>query len=187
MRILDFTDGFSSASEPTQGNISASGVQIYTSDAAFVTAKGAAAAAGDFYYNSTINALRFHDGTDFISLDGLLLPQTPFTIANNVSSAASVTGATFDKDDFTSAVVEWEILRSTDNPIEVMARGRCSLFFKPSAGWQIENESEGDSVGVTFTALDTAGVVQLQYTSTNLAGGSYVGTMKFTIKDPMRA
>lgn len=136
MRTLDFTDGFSSSSEPTQGTISST--------------------------------------------------QFTFTIANNQAAPANVTGATFDAADFTSGIIEWEILRTDDDPTEVMARGRCSLFDKPTAGWQIENESEGEDVGVTFTALDTAGVVQLQYTSTNFVGGSYTGVMKFTIQDQMR-
>lgn len=187
MRVLDFTDGFSSSSEPSQGTVSSSEIQSFANDAAFVTAKGSAADQGDIYNDTTLGCFKYHDGTGFVCLDPFIKTQTAFTIANNVSVAASVTGATFDSSDFTSAVIEWEILRSDDDPTEVMARGRSSLYYKPTAGWEIETEFEGDDIGVTFTALDTAGVVQLQYTSSNFTGGSYVGTMKYTIKDQMRA
>jgi hypothetical protein len=187
MRILDFADGFSSSTEPNQGTILVSGLQSYVDDAAFETAKGSASAAGDSYYNTTFGCFVFHDGTGFLCGDVILKEQTSFTIANNIAVNTDVTGATFDSSDFTSAVIEWEILRSDDVPTENMARGRCSLFYKPTAGWQIETEFEGDDVGVTFSVTDTAGVVQLVYQSSNYTGGTYVGTMKYTIKDQMRA
>lgn len=58
MRLLDFSDGFTSATEPSVGSVSSSGFQSYASDAAFVTAKGSAAANGDAYYNSTSNQVK---------------------------------------------------------------------------------------------------------------------------------
>lgn len=64
MRELDFFDGLTSASAPTQGITTATALKVYADDAAFVTGKGAAAANGDAYYNSTINFIRIYaDGS----------------------------------------------------------------------------------------------------------------------------
>ena len=61
-RILDFFDGYSSASAPTVSFISSGSLVSYADDSAYVTAKGSAAAAGDIYYNSTSGYVRFYDG-----------------------------------------------------------------------------------------------------------------------------
>jgi hypothetical protein len=57
MRILDFSDGFTSATEPTVGGVQANGLKTYASDAAFVSAEGTAAD-GDIYYNTTADTIR---------------------------------------------------------------------------------------------------------------------------------
>lgn len=62
-RELDFADGFESSTAPSVGFIAATGLQTYASDAAFVTAKGSAAAAGDMYHNTTTNQVRQFNGT----------------------------------------------------------------------------------------------------------------------------
>lgn len=58
MRILDFSDGFTSTSEPLVGSISANNLQDYASDAAFIAAKGSIEENGDSYYNTTSNQIR---------------------------------------------------------------------------------------------------------------------------------
>ena len=42
-RILDISDGYSSASEPTKGELQATSIVQYADDAAFVAGKGSAA------------------------------------------------------------------------------------------------------------------------------------------------
>jgi hypothetical protein len=59
-RLLDFSDGFTSASAPTQGTVTATALAVYANDAAYVAAKGSAAANGDSYYNSTTNLERIY-------------------------------------------------------------------------------------------------------------------------------
>lgn len=66
LRDLDFDDSFESNNSPTQGSFNANSVPSFVDDAAFVTAKGSAAADGDLYYNSTTEKLRaYQEGTGF--------------------------------------------------------------------------------------------------------------------------
>jgi hypothetical protein len=67
MRIVDFSDGFESASEPTQTVITANALKVFVDDAAFVTAKGSVAAEGDIYYNSTSDLIKTYTGAAWIS------------------------------------------------------------------------------------------------------------------------
>lgn len=68
MRLLNFFDGFTSATEPSAGVIGASQLQSYVDDAAFVTAKGSAAANGDMYYNTTANLVKVYQNGGWKSL-----------------------------------------------------------------------------------------------------------------------
>ena len=69
-RILDFFDGFSSATQPLIDFIAAGRLQTYPDDAAYVTAKGEPAAEGDLYWNTTDKIIRIFDGTDWQSISG---------------------------------------------------------------------------------------------------------------------
>ena len=40
----------------------------YANDAAYVTAKGSAAAEGDFYYNTTVDNIKYYNGTDWYAI-----------------------------------------------------------------------------------------------------------------------
>lgn len=64
-RMVEFEDGFTSLVEPTEGFVSASSLLIFESDAAYVAAKGEAAAEGDIYYNSTLKQVRTFNGTNW--------------------------------------------------------------------------------------------------------------------------
>lgn len=64
-RNIDFSDGFQSSASPTAGATAATGVGAYADDSAFATAKGAAAAVGDIYFNTTTGFFRVHNGTQF--------------------------------------------------------------------------------------------------------------------------
>jgi len=59
-RILDFADGFTSASNPTDQGIEATEYVRYANDAAYVTGQGTAAD-GDAYYNTTDNKVRIYE------------------------------------------------------------------------------------------------------------------------------
>lgn len=74
MRILDFSDGFESASAPSTGDIAANSLKVYASDAAFLADKAintGTGTDGDIYFNSTLNNIRYWIGptnADFASL-----------------------------------------------------------------------------------------------------------------------
>lgn len=66
-RIIDFSDGFQSSSSPFSGTIGVNNLSSFVNDAAFETDKGSAGSAGDIYFNTTENRIRFHNGTSWIA------------------------------------------------------------------------------------------------------------------------
>lgn len=62
MRVLDFQDTFETDAPPEEAFTVATSLGVYASDAAYVSAKGAAAANSDAYYNSTDNEVRIYRG-----------------------------------------------------------------------------------------------------------------------------
>lgn len=115
---------------------------------------------------------------------GGAIPETQFTVANNQGVAADVTGLVFTAASYRSAEVEYELSRKTDTASsEVRAIGRLRLAYRAEGtAWAILGEEyHGDEIdglpaGVTFS-ITSAG--QVQYTSTNISGSNYVGTLKF--------
>lgn len=108
---------------------------------------------------------------------------TSFTIANNQSSVANVTGCSFDTATVRSAIIQYSIYRSSSTT-EMSEAGHIYATYKSTAGtWEIAQSYVGTS-GVTFT-MTNAG--QLQYVSTNFGGTGYVGKMKFSAKAYLQA
>lgn len=109
-------------------------------------------------------------------LGGGFLVETSFTVANNQSSAANVTGLVFDKNSYKSAYIMATVRRKT-NSNEAVSVGRLIAIYKDaSSTWELIDELGGDDDGVTFS-ITAAG--QVQYTSDNMAGTGYTGTMRF--------
>lgn len=75
---LSFSEG-QSVSAPTLAYIKAAGLKVYASDAAFVSAKGSAAAQGDSYFNSTFLVQRIYDGTNWRYVPGANVFQSKTT------------------------------------------------------------------------------------------------------------
>lgn len=101
---------------------------------------------------------------------------TSFTIANNVSSAANVTGLNFDPSVVRGAIVDYSIYRSSSNPNELSETGTMYLAYKSTAAtWELA-QTYGGSSGVTFTITNGG---QVKYTSSEIGSGSYVGRMVF--------
>lgn len=66
-RVIDFVDGFESATTPTAGTINSSSLAQYADDSAYEADNGPGQA-GDMYYNTTSNTPRVHNGTAFSDL-----------------------------------------------------------------------------------------------------------------------
>lgn len=100
---------------------------------------------------------------------------TSFNVANNVSVAANVTGATWDTSQVRSFIMQYSIYRSTTT-VEESQVGTLYGTYKSALGsWDL-SETFGGSSGIVFS-ITSAG--QLKYTSTNLGGTGYSGKLKF--------
>lgn len=104
---------------------------------------------------------------------------TNFTVGNNVSSSTNVTGLNFDPTVVRSALISYSIYRSSNTPTELSESGMIYVTYKSTAGtWEIAQNYAGNS-GMNFTMTNGG---QIQYTSTNIGSGAYVGKMKFSAK-----
>lgn len=111
------------------------------------------------------------------------LTKVTTTIANNQSSAASVTGFVIDGSRFRSFTARYWVYRTTASN-EIVESGTISGAYKTTANsWQISIGNISGEAGVDFT-MTSGG--QLQYTSSNLAGASYSGNIKWQILDLLR-
>lgn len=86
-RVVEFEDGFSSLTEPTEGFVSASSLLIFDSDADYVDAKGEPAAEGDIYYNSTLKQVRTFNGTNWRGSGVVtVISSSPWVAAKNLGA-----------------------------------------------------------------------------------------------------
>lgn len=100
-----------------------------------------------------------------------------FSIPNNQTTPLDVTGLVFDKLLTKSARVLIDISRetATQNFVEV---GEIYVRYDSvNDNWDLTLNTNFDDAGCVFT-ITSAG--QVQITSDNLSGGSYVGTLKMT-------
>lgn len=105
--------------------------------------------------------------------------QVSFAIANNNSPASAVTGLIVDKTLFKAAFIKYSIDRHTASS-NLQQTGQINLVYdETDLIWRIEDNSNFDDAGVVFSVDTSTG--QVKYTSSNLAGASYSGTMKSTL------
>lgn len=109
------------------------------------------------------------DNTTFVTGD---LDETSFTIANNQSTAANVTGLAFANATNRSAEIQYSIIISATTSL--YESGVIRLVQK-GASWDLSQSTNGDVSQVSFS-VTSAG--QVQYTSANYAGYT-AATMKF--------
>lgn len=104
-----------------------------------------------------------------------------FTIANNQSAAANVTNLLFDGVSVRGFAIEYTIYRQTDTASSAVAQiGQLrGVYNTQSATWLMSDDYSGQNAGVTFSIQSTG---QIRYTSSNIAGANYVGTLKYSIR-----
>lgn len=103
--------------------------------------------------------------------------ETSFSIANNQTSAADVTGLAFNAGSVRSAIVEYAIYRISDGaPSGNAETGEIHVVYDNSAGWSIGVGSVVGNSGVIFS-ITSAG--QVQYVSTDIGALGYTGIIKF--------
>lgn len=132
------------------------------------------------FNQDTIKASWFNNLRQFlIDAFGAVTGQTSFLIGNNVSTPTDV-GFSVDALAFTSAKVTYEIKRSSsdDNRMEV---GELNLYYRNSI-WEMNygpifgDNSLGGSNQIIISQAGS--VAHLRFTSDNITGSGYVGTMK---------
>lgn len=114
----------------------------------------------------------FTSNFDYVDSSANDILETSFSLTNNQSSPADVTGFLFNN----SAVRAFEVLAS----VTIIATASTYESFKlygiqKGSSWEMSQSATGDISGVVFT-ITTAG--QVQYTSTNNSGFAS-GTIKF--------
>jgi hypothetical protein len=108
---------------------------------------------------------------------------TTATIANNQSTSADVTGMLFDPTSVRAANISYTIYRVTNSVTSGNAEsGIIYITYDNNASsgnkWILSQQINGSS-GVTFSITDLG---QVQYTSSNISGTGYSGTIKFSAK-----
>jgi hypothetical protein len=106
---------------------------------------------------------------------------TSFTIANNQLAAASVTSLLIDGVSTRSFIIDYSVYRQTDTALSALAQaGQLrGVFNTQSSTWFMSDDYSGQNSGVAFSILSSG---QIQYTSSNIAGANYVGSMKYAIR-----
>ncbi len=110
--------------------------------------------------------------------------ETPFSIANNVTSPSDVLGLSFNTGLVRSAIIAYSVYRvSTAHPSGHSEGGTLNITYDNSAApgskWSIVGGPINGNSGVTLSITDAG---QFQYTSTDLTSTGYSGVMHFRAK-----
>lgn len=114
-----------------------------------------------------------------ISLD---YSEPQFTIANNQTTFADITGMIFNKLNYKSAIISFDAYRK-DAGQEVSVHGKLNAIYKPVLDtWELFGpELVGDLTNDIGLEFDITSAGQIRYKSSNFAGGSYVGLLRFKV------
>jgi hypothetical protein len=131
----------------------------------------------NFVGSSVVATAVGNDVTVTISGGGGGIPSaTSFTLANNVTSATNITGLLFNPASVMGFVIEYMIVRSSSTT-RLCSIGRFRAVYNSNiSAWLTSDDYAGDNSGIDF-GVTSAG--QVTYTSTNITGTSYTGTLKY--------
>ena len=106
--------------------------------------------------------------------------QTVFTIANNQSSPANITGLVLDKTLYGFYKIQYTYFRQTSSENE-RVYGYINCHYNSITDvWTCDDKQDGGDLG--WVGFDVSGQ-QLQYTSSNMSGTGYVGTLTYKIEN----
>lgn len=115
MRVLDFSDGFTSSSAPSITNVEAASLKAYANDAAFVSAEGTAGN-GDIYYNTTAHIARYYRNGTWVNIDSKLV----------TGSRASPTAVVAGTGVVASTVNEIKYIQGSGGAVDISANPQIS-------------------------------------------------------------
>jgi hypothetical protein len=106
------------------------------------------------------------------------------TVANNQSSPTNLGTAVFDPTTTRAFIIDYSIYRKTDTASSAVAAvGQLrGVYNTQSTTFYLSDDFAGQDSGIIFSIT---GAGQLQYTSTNIAGSNYTGTMNYYIRNTM--
>lgn len=121
---------------------------------------------------------------------------TPFTLANNQSSLANITGLLLDSSAYTFYRIKYRAQRSDDSPASYYEVGEL-IAWHDGTQWNYRRSVElgnalGDGAGSESGDYQVGGADSLQinsstgqaeYLTGNMTGGSYVGTFDWEITE----
>jgi hypothetical protein len=104
--------------------------------------------------------------------------EVSFTVANNQSSFANITDLAFNPANIRSATIEYAIYRSTSLS-QLAQAGELRIVYNTGLNkWFFSDSYAGQNAGVEFNVTNAG---QIQYKSSLISGGSYAGTLKYSI------
>ena len=105
--------------------------------------------------------------------------EATFAIANNQAAFADITGMIVDKTVHYAAEILCHIYRKDATPTEVSSMMKIFIMYSPVLNaWEIIGpEIIGTDPGIL--ELDVTAAGQVRYKSSNFAGGTYVGELRF--------
>lgn len=127
------------------------------------------------------------DDTQLLQAVNLLIAsggqtQLSFTVANNIGSPTNITGLLFDANVTKAAIVEYAISRKTDTASSEVFEVGQQRFIYDDVGLAWRSASGGSSFDDSAVIFSITSGGQVRYTSSNISGANYVGTMKALIR-----
>lgn len=111
---------------------------------------------------------------------GGVTEEAEFTVADNQSSYADITGLSFDGATYGHVEIKYSIYRFDAASDERKESGKLIIDYKKDAAtWVLSRRSNNDdalNIASSIIVSTTAGVAQIRYKSDSM-GGTYEGTM----------
>jgi hypothetical protein len=111
----------------------------------------------------------------------IIVSQSSFSIANNQTLPANITGLIFDPALFRGVEIKYSLYRQTDTILSAKAQmGQLRFVYNTQLStWFISDDFAGQNAGVEFSINNSTG--QIRYTSSEILGSTYVGTLKYSV------